>query len=57
MYLLPTKEGLIQKICDHTDEEAIKEATETLRRAVLAMAKVYEVTQALYKEKELLDLP
>lgn len=57
MNLLPTKNGLIQKLCDPEDEEAIKKATIILKDAVEAMNKVYEVTQELYKEKDLLNLP
>jgi len=57
MHMLPTKEGLIAKICDVDDEEAIKKGTETLEKAVTAMKKVYDVTQELYKEKDLLALP
>merc|ERR1712106_182237 len=45
MNLLPTKLGLIQKFCDPEDEEAIKQATITLRESVVAMNKVYEATQ------------
>jgi len=57
MNLLPTKNGLIQKLCDPDDEEAIKKATIILKDSVEAMNKVYEVTQELYKEKDLLNLP
>merc|ERR1712020_436641 len=57
MYMLPTREGLISIICEPTDEEAIKKSAETLEKAVLAMKKVYDVTQEVYKEKELLALP
>jgi len=57
MNLLPTKNGLIQKLCDPDDEEAIKKATIILKDSVEAMSKVYEVTQELYKEKDLLNLP
>ena len=57
MHMLPTKEGLIQKICDDPNEDKIKEVTETLNAAVQAMQKVYDITQELYKEKELLNLP
>merc|ERR1719273_276981 len=57
MNLLPTKNGLIQKLCDPDDEEAIKKATIILQDSVNAMNKVYEVTQELYKEKDLLNLP
>jgi len=57
MHMLPTREGLIAIICEPTDEEAIKKSAETLEKAVLAMKKVYDVTQEVYKEKELLALP
>jgi len=57
MHMLPTKEGLIQKICDAPDEDKIKEVTKTLKEAIQAMQKVYEITQELYKEKDLLSLP
>ena len=57
MHMLPTKEGLIQKICDAPDEDKIKEVAKTLEEAVQAMQKVYEITQELYKEKDLLSLP
>ena len=57
MHMLPTKEGLIQKICDAPDEDKIKEVTKTLEEAIQAMQKVYEITQELYKEKDLLSLP
>lgn len=57
MNLLPTKEGLIQKICDQGDEEAVKKAQENLDGAVKAMKKVYEITQEIYAEKDLLNLP
>ena len=57
MHMLPTKEGLIQKICDANDEEAIKKAEGIFEKAVSAMQKVYDVTQKLYEEKDLLALP
>jgi len=57
MHMLPTKGGLIEKICDFDDVEALKKATETLRKSVAAMKKVYEVTQECYAEKDLLGLP
>jgi len=57
MNLLPTKNGLIQKFCDPEDEEAVKNATKTLDDAVTAMNKVYDATQDLYKDKDLLNLP
>lgn len=57
MHMLPTKEGLIEKIVDKSDEEQMKKATETLNSAVSAMKKVYDITQQAYKEKDLLNLP
>lgn len=57
MHMLPTKEGLIQKICDHNDENAIQKAKEDLEGAVAAMKKVYDVTQEAYSQKDLLALP
>lgn len=57
MHMLPTREGLIAIVCEPTDEEAIKKSAETLEKAVLAMKKVYDVTQEVYKEKDLLALP
>lgn len=58
MHMLPTKEGLIQKIItDQNDQEALDKATGTLKEAVIAMQKVYELTQDLYLEKDLLNLP
>merc|ERR1712117_939063 len=56
MNLLPTREGLIQKIC-FGDEERQKRADEMMPRAVEAMQKVYDKTQEIYGEHKLLELP
>lgn len=56
MHMLPTKEGLIQKICGESKDE-FEKAQETLPKAVKAMNIVYEKTQELYKAHKLLDLP
>ena len=56
MNLLPTKAGLIEKICGD-DEEKIKAAHEALPKAVKAMQTVYEKTDEVYLEFELLNLP
>jgi len=56
MNLLPTKAGLIEKICGD-DEEKIKAAHEALPKAVKAMQTVYEKTEEVYLEFELLNLP
>ena len=56
MHMLPTKEGLILKICDNS-EEAYQKALKTLKEAVSAMDAVYDKTQEVYKENGLLELP
>lgn len=56
MNLLPTKEGLIAKICGDSEEE-YQEAVRVLRDAVSAMRAVYDKTEKLYSEHKLLDLP
>ncbi len=56
MNMLPTKQGLIQKICGE-DEEAYREAARVLPEAVKAMQAVYDKTQKIYEEHNLLDIP
>lgn len=56
MNLLPTREGLILKIC-HGDEERSKRAEEMMPKAVEAMQKVYDKTQEVYGAHKLLELP
>lgn len=56
MNLLPTKAGLIEKICG-SDEAKIKRAEEVLPCAVKAMKSVYSATEEIYKEYDLLKLP
>ncbi len=56
MNMLPTKQGLIQKICGD-DKEALAEAARILPEAVKAMQAVYEKTQKIYEEHNLLDIP
>jgi len=56
MNLLPTKAGLIEKICGE-DEAKIKRAHEALPAAVKAMQSVYKKTEEVYLEFELLNLP
>ena len=57
MNTLPTKVVLIQKFCQSEDKEAIEKTTAALQESAKAMNKVYEATQVLYKEKNLLNLP
>jgi len=56
MNLLPTKAGLIEKICGD-DEAKVKRAHEALPLAVKAMQSVYKKTEEVYLEFELLNLP
>lgn len=56
MHMLPTKEGLIRKICTDDDEEH-KKAMETLNQAVTAMQQVYAKTHEEYEKHKLLELP
>lgn len=56
MNLLPTKAGLIEKICGD-DEVKIKRAHDALPAAVKAMQSVYKKTEEVYLEFELLNLP
>ncbi len=56
MHMLPTKEGLIHKICGDSEHELAK-AAEMLPKAVAAMKAVYNKTQEVYCKYELLDLP
>ncbi len=56
MHMLPTREGLIQKICQN-DEEKFQRALQTLPKTVEAMDRVYEKTNEVYAKHGLLDLP
>ncbi len=56
MHFLPTKEGLIHKICGDS-QEAYDEAVRLLPMAVKAMQDVYDKTQQVYAEHKLLDMP
>jgi len=56
MNLLPTKAGLIEKICGD-DEVKIARAVEALPAAVKAMQATYKKTEEVYLEFELLNLP
>ncbi len=56
MNMLPTKQGLIQKICGDS-QEAYEEATRVLPLAIKAMQAVYDKTQEIYEKHNLLDIP
>ena len=57
MGLLPTKKGLIAKVCQDGDEAALKKSQEDFSKAVSAMRSVYEATQVFYKDNNLLEIP
>jgi len=57
MGLLPTKQGLVLKVCPTGDEELIKQAYLDFPKAVTAMRKAYDAIQELYSENNLLDIP
>ena len=56
MHMLPTKEGLVVKVCgdDPTTQE---KAVQTFNQAIKAMKVVYEESDKVYKENNLLNLP
>jgi len=56
MNLLPTKEGLIHKICGESVGE-YESALTALPAVVAALKEVYDRTQKIYEEHNLLDLP
>jgi len=57
MGLLPTKKGLVAKVCPEGNEAALKKAHEDFPKAVSAMRNVYEATQVFYKDNNLLEIP
>jgi len=57
MGLLPTKKGLVAKVCPDGDEASLKKAHQDFPKAVTAMRNVYEATQVFYKENNLLNIP
>jgi len=57
MGLLPTKKGLIAKVCPDGDEAALKKAHQDFPKAVTAMRSVYEATQVFYRDNNLLEIP
>ena len=56
MNMLPTKEGLIHKICGDS-QEAYEDAQRVLPLAVAAMQAVYKATHKVFEENKLLELP
>ena len=55
MNLLPTKAGLIKEICGD-DENEIKSTLKALPKVVKAMQNVYQRTEEVYLEFNLLNL-
>jgi hypothetical protein len=56
MNLLPTKEGLVHKMCRNNSAEH-EHMLKLLPKVVKEMEEVYERTQRLYEKHNLLDLP
>lgn len=56
MHILPTKEGLILKVCGDNPEKQDR-AVHTFNQAIKAMKAVYEKTEDIYRQYNLLDLP
>lgn len=56
MNMLPTKLGLIHKICGES-QEAYEAAAKVLPEAIRAMQAVYDKTQEIYERHDLLDIP
>jgi len=59
MALLPTKGGLVLKVCPEaaSDESLMKKVEADFIAAVNSMKKVFETSQALYESHELLNIP
>lgn len=60
MHMLPTKQGLIEKICGSAEvdsEEYRLTDTDQLPNGVKVMQQVYNITQEVYSKYDLLDLP
>ena len=56
MHMLPTKEGLLVKVCGDNAENQEK-AIQNFNQAIKAMKVVYDETDHIYKENGLIDLP
>jgi len=57
MGLLPTKKGLVAKVCPDGDVETLRKAEQDFPKAVEAMRSAYNATQVFYQEHNLLDIP
>ncbi len=56
MHMLPTKDGLLVRVCGDDPEEKAK-AVQVFHQAIKAMKVVYDLTNKIYKENNVLDLP
>ena len=56
MHMLPTKAGLVVKVCGIEKEKQAK-ALHTFNLAIKAMKVVFEKTEKIYKENNVVDLP
>jgi len=59
MALLPTKIGLVNKVCPEAEHntELLKQVESDFQTAIDTMRKVYDETQELYSVNDLLDIP
>jgi len=59
MGLLPTKGGLVNKVCPEaaTDEAVMDKVQQDFIKAVDSMKQVFDKSQELYEEKDLLNIP
>ena len=56
MHMLPTKDGLLVRVCgDDPDEKA--KAVQVFYQAIEAMKVVYELTDKIYRDNNVIDLP
>lgn len=56
MHMLPTKDGLLVRVCgDDPDEKA--KAVQVFFQAIEAMKVVYELTDKIYRDNNVIDLP
>ena len=57
MGLLPSKQGLINKVVPDNDSAKLEKAREDFPKAVQAMRNAYDKTHSFYSEHNLLDIP
>ena len=57
MGLLPSKQGLINKVVPDDDKVKLEKARQDFPKAVEEMRVAYDKTQVFYKEHNLLDIP